>query len=822
MATLVGALLVSLGLDSAKFKSGLTDAQKRMQLTQKQWERTGANMQSVGKKMSLMVTAPMVLLGKKSFDAAVAAKDAIGGMEAALKSMGPAAGFASADLQDMALDLEKVSAFDDKEILRKVTSNMLTFGNISGDAFARAQKAAVDLASRMNTDLQSATIMVGKALNDPIKGLAAMSRVGIQFTKDQQAMIKSMVAGGDAAGAQAIMLTELERQFGGAGQAARDAAPGSDTLNKWSDLKESIGATLLVVADRAEPILNRLLDSFNGLSPGMQTTAIAAAAVAAALGPVLFIGGSVVKMVAPLAGLLTSGAAGFAGLGAAALPVAAIVAGVAAAGYLVYQNWDKIAPVLQQVWQTVQEVFGPPLTAIFDSVKTAVTSLVEGPFGTLIATVAVRAVEQFGAIWETIKGPLTTTINVIATVVSTVFNQVAGIINTVAALLQGDFSGAWTAAKGVVSAGINGMLAIVRTLAPGAIEAVQRLYTGVKTWLQDKLGAVFDWVGGKVEKVKGFFFGLYDAVVGHSYIPDMVEGIRLEMLKLDAAMVDPTQRATKKAADAYRDMAGEVHGLLDRLFPEMKAAADRAADFKLLEDARKGGMISDATAAEARRRVDPIAVPEIPGLSPEILDRLSKVGDEWLAQIEPIVAANDNLKQSVADMADGIGRSLSNLLGAIKGGGFLDILDGVLGLLDQIGGSMKGGLNIGGLQFGGAGGGFNGGLGGGGGLSSAGGLLGSIAGLFGGARAKGGPVDPSRAYMVGERGPELFRPASAGRIVANDQLGGPTQIVVHVQANDYFDAKVANISDSRVSAAAPTIAAGTAGAMQRRQSRRLA
>lgn len=46
-----------------------------------------------------------------------------------------------------------------------------------------------------------------------------------------------------------------------------------------------------------------------------------------------------------------------------------------------------------------------------------------------------------------------------------------------------------------------------------------------------------------------------------------------------------------------------------------------------------------------------------------------------------------------------------------------------------------------------------------------GGLIGSLIGSFGGARAGGGPVSPGRAYLVGEKRPELFVPNSAGRIV---------------------------------------------------------
>lgn len=56
----------------------------------------------------------------------------------------------------------------------------------------------------------------------------------------------------------------------------------------------------------------------------------------------------------------------------------------------------------------------------------------------------------------------------------------------------------------------------------------------------------------------------------------------------------------------------------------------------------------------------------------------------------------------------------------------------------------------------------------GGGLSAA--ITQAVGGLFGGARAEGGPVLGGGAYLVGERGPEVFRPNGAGVI---EPAGGP-------------------------------------------------
>lgn len=93
------------------------------------------------------------------------------------------------------------------------------------------------------------------------------------------------------------------------------------------------------------------------------------------------------------------------------------------------------------------------------------------------------------------------------------------------------------------------------------------------------------------------------------------------------------------------------------------------------------------------------------------------------------------------------------LLGAIRKGslGFEDLRRVALNVVDQIAGRAVDSL------FGAGGGGASAGT-----LASVGSLVGSLLGLPG--RATGGPVSPGRGYVVGERGPELFVPTSAGRI----------------------------------------------------------
>ena len=95
-------------------------------------------------------------------------------------------------------------------------------------------------------DLTATSIRLGKALNDPILGITALSRVGVQFTENQKSMIKRMVMAGDVAGAQAVILRELEGEFGGM---ARDVDTASGALkqmwNALGDVAEMIGAAFL-------------------------------------------------------------------------------------------------------------------------------------------------------------------------------------------------------------------------------------------------------------------------------------------------------------------------------------------------------------------------------------------------------------------------------------------------------------------------------------------------------------------------------------------------------------------------------------------------
>jgi hypothetical protein len=198
--------------------------------------------------------------------------------EAVLKSMGNSAGVSSQHIQDLAGNLEKLTA-SEAETIQEGANLLLTFRNIqnqvgeNNDIFDQAVTMSVDLARAMGTDASGEAIRLGKALNDPTKGVSALTRVGVSFTEQQKEQIKTLQESGDILGAQKIILGELQAQFGGSGQAYAATFAGQVEL-----LNHELGAlgeeaTLVVM-----PALQTMVGELRTLAPEIGTKLSAAIA----------------------------------------------------------------------------------------------------------------------------------------------------------------------------------------------------------------------------------------------------------------------------------------------------------------------------------------------------------------------------------------------------------------------------------------------------------------------------------------------------------------------------------------------------------------
>ena len=188
--------------------------------------------------------------------------------EAVLKSTGNAAGTSVKGIQSLASNLENLSGVDEAVIIN--SQNVLaTFTKVKNgigkgnDIFDQGAKAALNMSTALGTDLQGSTIQIGKALNDPLKGITALSRAGVSFTQQQKAQIKALVASGDVLGAQKLILGELNTEFGGAAEAAGKGFAGS-----MARMKDSVSDATRNIAMAFLPTLADLADAISSLVKG--------------------------------------------------------------------------------------------------------------------------------------------------------------------------------------------------------------------------------------------------------------------------------------------------------------------------------------------------------------------------------------------------------------------------------------------------------------------------------------------------------------------------------------------------------------------------
>jgi hypothetical protein len=251
-----------------------------------------------------------------------------------VRETGGAAGFTEQQLYDMASALQGVTRFGDEAILNGVTAQLLTFGNISGEVFEGAQKAVLDLATVLDGDLQSASIMLGKALNDPAKGLSAMSRAGITFSEAQAAVIKDLAKTGQVAEAQKLILAEIAAYYGGQADAAREAGAGivDAWQNTWGDVKEVVGGVLIEILPPIIETLESITGWFQALTPEGQKMVVMLGGLAVAIPPVTLALGTMAIAVNALLG-----------------PVGLVIAGIAALATGVALLWPENARLTEKL-----------------------------------------------------------------------------------------------------------------------------------------------------------------------------------------------------------------------------------------------------------------------------------------------------------------------------------------------------------------------------------------------------------------------------------------------------------------------------------------
>jgi hypothetical protein len=225
-----------------------------------------------GKSLERAETGSFALLGGLTALAGAAvltvkafgeSEDTAAQLDAVLKSTAGAAGVTKQAALDLAAGLQATTTYSDEAVL-SAENLLLTFTSIGKDIFPEATRTVLDMSTALGQDTKASAVQLGKALQDPINGVTALRRVGVNFSEAQQEVIKNLVETGRSAEAQKLILKELNTEFGGSATAAASTFNGQlkQVWNNINDVMEVVGK---LIADQIRPLTQAFLDWFNAM-----------------------------------------------------------------------------------------------------------------------------------------------------------------------------------------------------------------------------------------------------------------------------------------------------------------------------------------------------------------------------------------------------------------------------------------------------------------------------------------------------------------------------------------------------------------------------
>jgi phage-related protein len=386
-----------------------------------------------------------------------------------IKATGGAAKLSAGQIGDLSSALAAKTGVDDGQI-QAGANLLLTFKNVKkegeglNDVFGRATKAGLDLAAAGFGSVEGNALQLGKALNDPLKGISALSRSGVTFTEGQKEQIKGFVEANDLLSAQKIILGEVEAQVGGTAEAT--ATSGEKAAYAFGELKESIGTALL-------PVLDSLFD-------------LVTSKIAPAIADVLA-GTSALSPVFRAVGSAISGA--FSGAGESGGPLDTIRSAIASLQPVLVGLFQQALPVVQQaltaIGSAVQQVLPVMADTFQNQVLPAVTAL-----GSYLVENVVPIFVQVAGIIATQVVP--TIVSLATFIYGTLYPAVIQIVTAVAERLKPVFD------------------TLVATFRDQVLPTVQQVIEQIRTQLIPALQPLIE----KVVAVAGFLLKLAATILG--------------------------------------------------------------------------------------------------------------------------------------------------------------------------------------------------------------------------------------------------------------------------------------------------------------------
>lgn len=400
-------------------------------------------------------------IGSLISDSLAEAKDSqkVGAATAAIiKATGGAAKVSADQVGNLAGAISNKVGIDD-EAIQSGANMLLTFKNVRNEVgqgsaiFDRATAAAVDLSAAGFGSVNGASKTLGKALNDPVKGMTALSKIGVTFTQGQKDQVAALVKSGDTLGAQKIILAAVEGKVGGV--AAATATSTDKMATGWANVQESLGTKLQPVVDGfAAAMTDTVFPALTSAFDYIQNTAIPSllgfgqwfSDNQPVIVPVLTgIGAALLVMTGPaiIAGIVAIGVSMWGAVASAWAFTAALLAnpitwiaigiGLVIAGLVaLVMNWDAVVAWVTQVWGA----FVTWLSGVWTAIVAGVTGFGVS-FATTMQGIWNAVVAGATAGWNLVTGAFTTAWNWVTTTFTGIWNGLTSILSGPVDLAKG-------------------------------------------------------------------------------------------------------------------------------------------------------------------------------------------------------------------------------------------------------------------------------------------------------------------------------------------------------------------------------------------------
>lgn len=429
---------------------------------------------------------------------------AVNRLRQVFKSMGEANDKAAIQSEAYASKLEMQIGVEDEAIMA-VQAKIATFKTVGNEAarmagmFDRATKASFDMAATGFGEADQNAVQLGKALEDPIKGITALRRSGITFTEAERAKIKALTESGQKLKAQDMIMRAVEKQVGGV--AAKTVTASQRAKVAWSEVTENIGKTLLpTITQLGNKLVNEVIpkvQAFIEKHPQLIKWAAGAGVGLLALGgtaKVLAFGiNGAISVVSGFSSAIKFMGNTFSFVGKLFMsnPILLIIAAVAVAALLIYKYWDQIKAFFTRLWDTVTAVF----RKAWEWIKRMFLNYT--PTGLVIKHWD-RIKAWFSGLWERVKAIFRSTWEWIKNLF---LNYTpGGLIIKHWDKIVAWFSNLWAQVKGIFTGFINWLFGLGKTFWNAGLNIVDSIWKGIKSAVHKPIEAI----KGMVSKIRDY------------------------------------------------------------------------------------------------------------------------------------------------------------------------------------------------------------------------------------------------------------------------------------------------------------------------------